>query len=51
MAAQGIEIHWMGHSTFVLTSLEGSRILADPRLAGNPACPPAQMTRGVWTST
>lgn len=30
---------WLGHATFLLTSPEGFRILIDPWLGGNPACP------------
>lgn len=37
----GIEITWLGHSTFILTTPEGKRILVDPWLASNPACPAA----------
>jgi len=30
---------WLGHSTFLFTSPRGKRILVDPWVAGNPACP------------
>ncbi len=36
----GVEITWLGHSTFQLTTAAGKRILVDPWLAGNPQCPP-----------
>src|SRR5690606_31872085 len=34
-----VSAQWLGHSTFILTSPEGFRILIDPWLDGNPACP------------
>ncbi|HEY3414455.1 MAG TPA: metal-dependent hydrolase [Armatimonadota bacterium] len=40
MSTHDIGVRWMGHATFVLTSPEGYRILIDPWLDGNPACPP-----------
>jgi len=30
---------WLGHATFMLRSPRGKRILTDPWVAGNPACP------------
>jgi len=30
---------WLGHATFLLRSPRGKRILTDPWVAGNPACP------------
>ena len=36
-----LEITWLGHGTFLLTSPGGVRILIDPWLAENPACPEA----------
>ena len=35
------QISWLGHGTFLLTSPGGVRILIDPWLTDNPACPPA----------
>ena len=36
-----LAISWLGHSTFIVRTPGGRRILFDPWLAGNPACPPA----------
>jgi len=41
MATQKISITWYGHSTFVITTPGGKRIVTDPWLEGNPKCPPA----------
>jgi L-ascorbate metabolism protein UlaG (beta-lactamase superfamily) len=35
---QGTEITWLGHATFVITT-GGRRLLVDPWVMGNPACP------------
>lgn len=35
----GIELTWLGHATFLIRSVNGKRILIDPWLDGNPACP------------
>ena len=35
----GNTLKWLGHSTFTLTTSAGYRILIDPWLRGNPACP------------
>jgi L-ascorbate metabolism protein UlaG (beta-lactamase superfamily) len=35
-----LSITWLGHSTFVLVSPGGTRIVIDPWLDGNPSCPP-----------
>jgi L-ascorbate metabolism protein UlaG (beta-lactamase superfamily) len=35
----GIEITWLGHSTFRLTTPSGKKLLIDPWVMGNPACP------------
>lgn len=32
-------LQWLGHSTFLITSPEGYRVLIDPWLENNPACP------------
>lgn len=34
-----VSAQWLGHATFILTSPEGFRVLIDPWLQGNPACP------------
>jgi L-ascorbate metabolism protein UlaG (beta-lactamase superfamily) len=34
-----LSITWLGHGTFLLVSPGGKRIVLDPWLAGNPACP------------
>ena len=35
-----LAITWFGHSTFVITTPGGKRIVTDPWLEGNPLCPP-----------
>jgi L-ascorbate metabolism protein UlaG (beta-lactamase superfamily) len=35
----GIELTWLGHSTFLFKTAEGKRILVDPWVMQNPACP------------
>jgi L-ascorbate metabolism protein UlaG (beta-lactamase superfamily) len=35
-----LSITWLGHSTFVITTPGGKRIVTDPWLEGNPKCPP-----------
>jgi L-ascorbate metabolism protein UlaG (beta-lactamase superfamily) len=34
-----LSITWLGHSTFIITTSGGTRIVTDPWLEGNPACP------------
>jgi L-ascorbate metabolism protein UlaG (beta-lactamase superfamily) len=36
-----LAITWFGHSTFLIRTPGGKRLLFDPWLQGNPACPPA----------
>lgn len=36
-----VTVQWLGHATFILTDPEGFRIVVDPWLEGNPACPDA----------
>ena len=43
---RGLGVKWFGHSTFLLTSPKGVRLLLDPFLANNPACPPSEKTVG-----
>ncbi|MSO55606.1 MAG: metal-dependent hydrolase [Acidobacteria bacterium] len=38
---RGLQVVWFGHSTFLVTSPRGVRVLFDPWLATNPACPPS----------
>jgi L-ascorbate metabolism protein UlaG (beta-lactamase superfamily) len=35
----GVTLTWLGHSTFLLTTATNKRILIDPWVMGNPACP------------
>ena len=35
-----LSITWLGHSTFIITTPGGRRIVTDPWLTGNPMCPP-----------
>ena len=35
----GIKITWLGHATFIITTPGGKRILIDPWVKENPACP------------
>jgi L-ascorbate metabolism protein UlaG (beta-lactamase superfamily) len=37
----GIEITWLGHATFRLTTPSGQKILVDPWVMNNPSCPEA----------
>ncbi len=39
-ALRGLKVTWLGHSTFVMTSPKGVRLLFDPFLTNNPSCPP-----------
>jgi L-ascorbate metabolism protein UlaG (beta-lactamase superfamily) len=38
---QQLAITWLGHSTFLLRTPGGKRVLLDPWLRGNPSCPEA----------
>jgi L-ascorbate metabolism protein UlaG (beta-lactamase superfamily) len=38
---QRLSITWLGHSTFLVRTPGGKRLLFDPWLTANPACPPA----------
>ena len=38
---------WLGHSTFLFVSPGGKRILIEPFVASNPACPPSAKTIGA----
>ncbi len=49
MSSNGsLAITWLGHSTFLLRSPGGTRLLFDPWLVDNPACP-EDWKRGVQT--
>lgn len=43
----GLQITWLGHSTFLMTSSRGVRVLFDPWLVNNPACPPGSRRPGA----
>jgi L-ascorbate metabolism protein UlaG (beta-lactamase superfamily) len=36
---EGLQITWLGHSTFIIKTPGGKRLLIDPWVMGNPACP------------
>lgn len=42
MAQAKLTLTWLGHGTFLFTTPQGRRILADPWVNGNPACPGSQ---------
>ena len=46
-ALRGLEVVWFGHSTFLVTSPRGVRVLFDPWLGTNPACPPSARRVGA----
>lgn len=35
----GARVTWLGHATFIITTTEGKRLLVDPWVMQNPACP------------
>ncbi len=41
MSFQRLAITWFGHSTFLIRTPGGKRVLFDPWFADNPACPPS----------
>ena len=41
MSMQRLAMTWLGHSTFLIRTPGGPRVLLDPWLRGNPACPEA----------
>ena len=43
---RGLNVTWLGHSTFVMTSTKGVRLLFDPFVTNNPSCPPASKRVG-----
>ncbi len=40
-ALRSLKVRWFGHATFLVTSPKGLRLLFDPFMTNNPACPPA----------
>ena len=44
---RGLNVTWLGHSTFVMKTLSGPRLLFDPFLTSNPACPAASKRVGA----
>lgn len=46
-ALRGLKVTWLGHSTFVMTSPQGVRLLFDPFLTNNPTCPPSAKRVGA----
>jgi L-ascorbate metabolism protein UlaG (beta-lactamase superfamily) len=42
-----ITVTWFGHSTFLLTSQRGVRLLFDPFITNNPSCPDASKSIGA----
>ena len=40
----GIQVTWLGHSTFRIVSARGKTVVLDPWLANNPACPSGMKT-------
>ena len=46
-ALRGVKVTWLGHSTFLMTSPKGVRLLFDPFLTNNPSCPQAAKRVGA----
>ena len=44
---RGLKVTWLGHSTFLMTSPKGVRLLFDPFLTNNPSCPAAAKRVGA----
>ncbi len=44
---RGLNVAWLGHSTFVMTDAKGVRLLFDPFITNNPSCPPAAKRVGA----
>ena len=42
MDMHGVEVTWLGHATVKLRTSEGTVVLIDPWLSGNPACLPSE---------
>jgi L-ascorbate metabolism protein UlaG (beta-lactamase superfamily) len=43
----GVQLTWLGHSTWLVRSPEGKQILVDPFLENNPSCPPIYKGEGI----
>lgn len=39
MDMNGVQITWLGHATFTISSVQDKKIMIDPWTRGNPACP------------
>jgi L-ascorbate metabolism protein UlaG (beta-lactamase superfamily) len=46
-ALRGLKVTWLGHSTFLIASPKGVRLLFDPFLTNNPSCPHAAKRVGA----
>jgi L-ascorbate metabolism protein UlaG (beta-lactamase superfamily) len=44
MNLRGIKLTWLGHGTFRIETPEGTTVLVDPWVMGNPACPESEKT-------
>ena len=42
MQIEGVEVSWLGHATIRLKLDDGTTVLVDPWLEGNPACPESE---------
>lgn len=42
MDLRGIEMTWLGHATFRFRTGDGTTVIVDPWLAGNPSCPESE---------
>ncbi len=49
-ASQPIQVRWLGHAAFEVTSSGGTRILIDPWLSQNPATPDSLKQPARWTA-
>jgi len=45
MDLNGVEMTWLGHAAVRLRGVDGSVLLVDPWLEGNPACPEGEQTQ------
>ncbi len=45
MKLRGVELTWLGHAAIRLRLTDGTVLLIDPWLSGNPACPEAEHTQ------